>query len=218
MRKATDFSAVSMCNALFYPKADIVYQGDTAKLTLYVIDPIPKFAESGTPLSDIVFTYQDKTYTATLNESGKMKKDFAQAPGFIETAGAYDASPIEVVLPKQAIQDSVDGKLMCNAYIKAVMNTTQDFYVVLDDLKQTSGPSGTSGTKNDIAQTVDSDTAMQNSDAQADNPNATNASAKQDAVLECKLDTKLFPQVFGFVLFTVLVMGGTFAVIWLRRR
>lgn len=218
MRKATDFSAVSMCNALFYPKADIVYQGDTAKLTLYVIDPIPKFAESGTPLSDIVFTYQDKTYTATLNESGKMKKDFAQAPGFIETAGAYDASPIEVVLPKQAIQDSVDGKLMCNAYIKAVMNTTQDFYVVLDDLKQTSGPSGASGTKKDTEQTVDSDTAMQNSDAQADNPNATNASAKQDAVLECKLDTKLFPQVFGFVLFTVLVMGGTFAVIWLRRR
>lgn len=218
MRKATDFSAVSMCNALFYPKTDIIYQGDTAKLTLYVVDPIPKFAESGTPLSDIVFTYQDKTYTATLNASGKTKKDFAQAPGFIETAGAYDASPIEVVLPKQAIQDSVDGKLMCNAYIKAVMNTTQDFYVVLGDLKQTSGPSGASGTKKDAEQTVDSETAMQNSDAQADSPNATNASAKKDAILECKLDTKLFPQVFGFVLFTVLVMGGTFAVIWLRRR
>lgn len=218
MRKATDFSAVSMCNALFYPKAEIVYQGDTAKLTLYVVDPIPKFAESGTPLSDIAFTYQDKTYTATLNASGKTKKDFAQAPGFIENAGAYDASPIEVVLPKQAIQDSVDGKLMCSAYIKAVMNTTQDFYVVLDDLKQTSGPSGASGTKKDAAQTLDSEAAMQNSDAQAGNPNAVNASAKQDAILECKVDTKLFPQVFGFVLFTVLVMGGAFAVIWLRRR
>ncbi len=218
MRKATDFSAISMCNALFYPQAEIVYQGDTAKLTLYVVDPIPKFAESGTPLSDIALTYQDKNYTATLNASGKMKKDFAQAPGFIETAGAYDASPIEVVLPKQAIQDSVDGKLMCSAYIKAVMNTTQDFYVVLDDLKQTSGPSSTSGTKKDAAQTLDSEAAMQNSDAQADNPNAVNASAKQDAILECKVDTKLFPQVFGFVLFTVLVMGGAFAVIWLRRR
>lgn len=227
MRKATDFHAISMCNALFYPKAEIVYQGETAKLILYIIDPIPKFAESGTPLSDIAFTYQDKTYTATLNTGGKTTKDFAQAPGFIETAGAYDASPIEVVLPKSAIQDSIDGKLMCSAYIKAVMNTTQDFYVVLDDLKQTSGQAGASGktgksgktsTGKDAAQTIDSDTAMQDSNGQANQPKEVTASGKQDEILKCKVDTKLFPQVFGFVLFTIVVMGGAFAVIWLRRR
>lgn len=203
MRRADDFDSVSMCNPLFFQKADISYAGELAELTLYVIDPVPKFSEDGTPLSDIVFLYDGKSYTGTAHTDKQVTKHFPEAPGFIPDEGDYTATPVTVVLPKKAIEDSLDGKLMCSAYINAVMHVTQKFYVVLDDLTETDGPAADASAKPLL------------------NTGNTNASQPGDASGKMRgpirIDTRLFPQILGYLLFTAVILGGSFALIWYRR-
>lgn len=202
MRKGDDFKAVSMCDPLFYEKADIIYQGDTAELTVYVIDPVPKFADEGTPISDVAFQYEGKNYAAVIHSDKQVKKHFEPAAGFIPDAGEYTVTPVSVVLPKAAIAASLDAKLMCSAYINTVMHTTQKFYVVLDDLKE-----------------------MQKTDESSKEvPPVTTAATPQPTQPEAaplpdtiRITTKLFPQVLGFILFTALILGGSFTLMWYRR-
>ena len=149
MKKSTDFTANSMCNPLFYPKADLVVDGDNTKLTLYVIDPIPNYSAEGTPLKNVTFTYNGSTYAATVHSSDKVIKSFASASGFISTAGNYNSSPITVTLPTDAIKEAEDGKLTCSAYVNAVMKSTQNFYVVLTDFEK-----GETENANTLTQTV----------------------------------------------------------------
>lgn len=204
MRRADDFNKESMCDPLFFEKADIMYQGNTAELTLYVIDPVPKFADAGTPIKDVNFLYDEKAYTSTVLSDQKQEKRFDAASGFISQAGVYPATPIKVVLPKQAIEESIDGKLKCSAYINTVMNTTQEFYVVLSDLEEGQPPA------DELAASSQSDT------------NQTEKKQEQQAVASelksIRLHTKLFPQVLIYVLFTAVILGGAFAVQWFRRR
>ena len=67
MRNETDFNKASMCDPLFYQKADITVRGDTATVKLYVIDPVPAFPEEGTPVSNMSFRYQGQSYPASVN-------------------------------------------------------------------------------------------------------------------------------------------------------
>ncbi len=203
MRRADDFDTASMCNPLFFQKADISYAGDLAELTLYVIDPVPKFADEGTPLSDVVFLYDGKSYAGTAHPDKQVKKHFPEAPGFIPAEGEYTATPVTVVLPKKAIEDSLTGKLMCSAYINTVMHITQKFYVVLDDLTKVDGPAADSSAKPLVT------TGKPNTNQPGD------ASANTHGPI--RIDTKLFPQILGYLLFTAVVLGGSFAWIWYRR-
>ena len=141
MRHAQDFNKLSMCSKLFYPKADIVCTGDTATLTLYVIDPVPQFPEEGTPVKNVSLHYNGSNYSASVNSGSKVMKQFAAAAGFVGEAGTYSATPIKVQLPMQAIKDSVNKALTASCYVNAVMHTDVEFYVVLDGLTQVSGPS-----------------------------------------------------------------------------
>ena len=204
MRKESSFDDMSMCDPLFFASADILYQGDTAQLTLYVIDPVPKFADAGTPLSDVAFLYDGKSYAAQVDKA-KVMKHFDAAPGFIETAGDYPATPVRVVLPREAIQASKDGKLLCSAYINAVMQTTQKFYVVLEDLTETEEPVN-------IPADSSRPTAKPLPSAA---PSGQTEAAFAGSVL---LDTQLFPAVLGFVLLTCLTLGAVLLWLWLRRR
>ncbi len=206
MRRSDDFKTASMCNSLFHEKADIVYQGDTAELTLYVIDPVPKFADEGTPLSDVAFLYEGKKYAAALHPDKQVKKHFEEAPGFIPASGEYSVTPVSVVLPKEAIEASLDAKLMCSAYINTVMHTTQKFYVVLDDLKKTDKPNQAKDPQKD------SSPLPKPTDSKAPESEAVS----QPEVL--RITTKLFPRVLGYVLFTSLIVGVSFVLIWYRRK
>ncbi len=202
MRKGDDFKAVSMCDPLFYEKADIIYQGDTAELTVYVIDPVPKFADEGTPISDVAFQYEGKNYAAVLHSDKKVKKHFEPAAGFIPDAGEYTVTPVSVVLPKAAIAASLDAKLMCSGYINTVMHTTQKFYVVLDDLKEIQKTDETSKEVPPVTT------------ASAPQPSQPEAAPLPDTI---RITTKLFPQVLWYLLFTALVLGGSFTLMWYRR-
>ena len=159
MRNGTNFSSESMCDPLFYSYADIAVDGDTAKLKLYVIDPIPNYASEGTPLKDVVFIDNaGKQYSATLDTASDPYYHFDANSAFISSAGNYPTTIITVTVPTQAITNSSNQTLKCQAYVNAVMKSTQTFYVVLSDFASgsttsaqvsatpTPTPSATSGT------------------------------------------------------------------------
>ncbi|MDO4262544.1 MAG: NEAT domain-containing protein, partial [Eubacteriales bacterium] len=132
MRKITDFNSTSMCDTLFYEYADLEVNGDSTKLTLYVIDPIPKYASEGTPLSNINFKTSSGTTAASLSTS-QVSRYFAADGSFIESSGNYYSDPITVTLPTSALRNSTNRTVICSAYVNAVMKSTQEFYVVLTD-------------------------------------------------------------------------------------
>lgn len=134
MRKIVDITDLSMCDALFYAQADLILTGEDAAITLYVIDPIPNYPDEGTPLSDIIFKYEGVDYTASIVTTNQVAKYFPVASGFITEEGNYYTSKIQVTIPKQAIADSVNGALVCEGFVNAVMNTTQQFYTVFSNL------------------------------------------------------------------------------------
>ncbi len=239
MRKGTDFSSASMCNPLFYPKADIVCKDEKATLTLYVIDPVPNFASVGTPVSNVTFYYKGQSYGASLRNNSKVMKSFSLAPGFIPKAGEYAATPITVEIPMQAIKESLDKKLTCSAYVNAVVQSTQTFYVVLSNLVQVSKPeenkpeeNGNSNIAKPAAKPVTKPTMKPTTKpviSQQQQPGGTASNSEtfptgvgvpeqvQEQTHRYRIVTQLFPPLLGFVLFTALVMGGAFWALWLRR-
>lgn len=156
MRKSSDFDSVSMCNPLFYEKADLLVNGDTTKLTLYVINPIPNYASEGTPLNNITFSYNGTTYNADISATNSIIKSYPAASGFISSAGNYNSSPITVTLPTEAIKNTADAKLTCSAYVNAIMKSTQSFYVVLSDFEKGSTTSAAKASKANTSETVKS--------------------------------------------------------------
>ena len=203
MHRADDIERLSMCNSLFYPKADIVLQGELAQLTLYVIDPVPKFAEEGTPLSDVAFLYDGRGYAAEYHPGSGLKKPFPMVPGFIPEAGDFSVTPVSVVLPRQALEDSADGGLMASAYINTVMHTTQKFYVVLENMTETDGPSAGESAVPTAPGSSGAEGAAPETDGTGSGP--------------IRIDTKLFPQIPVLLGMTVLIAGGSFGLIWRRR-
>ncbi len=134
MKRADDINTVSMSSQLFYPKADITVIGDDAELRLYIINPIPNYLDEGTPLSDIVFTYNNNEYIANISQTPYHIGEFAVAEGFIDETGEYTASEIVVNLPTDAIENAANGELLCSAYINVVMESTQSFFVELTNI------------------------------------------------------------------------------------
>ncbi|MDO4502144.1 MAG: heme-binding Shp domain-containing protein, partial [Coriobacteriia bacterium] len=134
-RKADAFGTPSICDPLFAAKADVVVSGDLAKVTVYVVDPIPNYTDEGTPLSRVKFVYQGKAYSAAYQSSSKVKRQFGTSAMFISTAGTYPATPITVTLPKAALEASKSGGLKCQAHVNAVLDADQEFYLVLCNAK-----------------------------------------------------------------------------------
>ncbi|MDO4260865.1 MAG: hypothetical protein Q4C82_02210 [Eubacteriales bacterium] len=154
MRKASDLNSVSMCDTLFYDYADLEVNGSSTKMTLYVIDPIPKYASEGTPLSNISFRTSSGRVSASLSTS-KVSRYFPADSTFIGSAGNYNSDPITVTLPTSALRSSGKGTVICQAYVNAVMKSTQEFYVVLSDWEE--GETKSSGE----AQTIDTENEAQ---------------------------------------------------------
>lgn len=152
MRKNDDINTVSMCNALFYSQADLKVSGNNTKVTLYVIDPIPNYASEGTPLSNVKFIANGKTYSASVDSGNKVSRYFGANEQFISKAGNYYASPITVTIPTSAVENSKNGKVKFSAYVNAVMNSTQEFYVVFSDWEK--GETESSGEAEEIDETA----------------------------------------------------------------
>ena len=135
LRRFDDINTFSMSDPLFLDMANIVVEGDKATLYLYIIDPIPNYVKEGTPLKDIVFTYDNVEYPANYAKENGMYGTFDVAAGFINEKGEYPVSTITVTMPKKAFERTQEGTLSCSAFINVVMKSTQQFYVVLNDIK-----------------------------------------------------------------------------------
>ncbi len=147
IRKASDFSSPSISKPLFHPMMDISIKGDNALLTMYLIDPIPNYINEGTPLSNTKLTYQGKTYQVNLIKDSSAIRYFNTAPGFIDKAGNYTTSKLQVSVPKSAINDSLSPSVKVSTYVDAVMDMNQEFYLVINNLKK--GNTGASATEPD---------------------------------------------------------------------
>lgn len=136
MKTSSSFSTTSMCNALFHNYADIVVSSGSAKITFYVIDPVPNYSSDGTPISNLKLTYNGTTYSASIDSTNKVVKEFEYSAAFIPTAGGYKASVITVTLPSAAIEASQTEStgILCSAYV-TTMKTTQQFYAVFSDVQ-----------------------------------------------------------------------------------
>ena len=143
IRKYDDIDSLSMCAPMFYSKADLKVNGDSTKVTIYVINPIPNYAEYGTPLSNIRITANESNYSASLNTKSKVSRYFDYSDQFIPESGNYYASPITFTIPTSAVEDSADGTVKMTAYVNAVMKSTQEFYLVFSDWE--SGATKSSG-------------------------------------------------------------------------
>lgn len=218
MRRADDINTLSMCNALFYSQADIVLSGDDATVTIYVIDPIPMYADLGTPLLNVKYMYESKNYVASYISTNKEAKYFPTASGFISEAGNYYTSKIVVNIPKQAIADSVNGELMVEGYVNVVMESTQKFYAVFSNI--TKGSTETVTDTSDIIDVEDIDGNVQNvgqSNSAYGDDLATQGYVNTGGMYGSLLDVKTAGIIFGFVV-TALVSFFGYAYYLKRRR
>lgn len=151
VRKSTNINSASMCAPMFYERADLKVSGNNTKVTIYAIDPIPKYASEGTPLSNVKVTANGTVYSGSVNAGSKVSRYFAASEQFIPKAGNYYATPITFTIPTSAIEKSAEGKVKMSAYVNAVMKSTQDFYLVFSDWK--SGETESSGEATEIDET-----------------------------------------------------------------
>ncbi len=169
VRKSDDFSSASMCDPLFYNYADVSVTDGSAAVTLYVIDPIPKYpaAENSPPLKDIRLTYSGTSYTASMGTEHTARA-FEANSTFIGDAGSYNALPLTFTVPYAAITSSGSKTLLCSAYVNAVMKSTQQFYLVFSDgVKGETEPEGTPITITATESTAISDAVSTNSVTQS---------------------------------------------------
>lgn len=173
VRKYDDINSLSMCAPMFYSKADLKVNGDSTKVTIYVINPIPNYAEYGTPLSNIRITANESNYSGSINTKSKVSRYFDSSDQFISESGNYYASPITFTIPTSAVEDSAEGTVKMTAYVNAVMKSTQEFYLVFSDWE--SGATKSSGKATTIETTGSSETTA------ASGTSATTASAETSA-------------------------------------
>ena len=135
MCKDGSTSSESMCNSIFCHTADVTLTDDNAIITFYVAYPIPAYSDSGTDgtLLDVVATYNEVNYTAHLDVTTKATKTFDETGAlFGITAGdELTTEAIKLTLPREAISAEY---IALSAYVNAVMNTTQKFNLVVEDV------------------------------------------------------------------------------------
>ena len=134
---------LSMCDPIFAHEADIELTDDTAELTFYVAYPIPSFADQGTDgtLKDVVMTIDGTQYKAESDITTKAVKTFdTDASLFGIKAGDQLATQaLTLELPRSAV-DNLKTQVETSAYVNVFMNSTQNFFVQVTDLKAAALP------------------------------------------------------------------------------
>ncbi len=236
MRKETDFSSASMCDALFANQVDITVSGSSALLTMYVIDPIPNYAADGTPLTNISFTYNGKTYSGSVNNSNQELRYFDTASGFIDVAGYYYTSKITVTLPVAALENTGSKTLICNAFVNAVMKTDVSFYVVLSNFVsgETTETTGAASDAGEVFSVLDSlemeslDLSLEdelngesdtlNSNGESNNTGTSSMISNLNELADLVSDSKAIRVIFIITMSLVAGITGYSGYIYYRRR
>ena len=140
---ANGTGAASMCDPIFVHEAEVTLDADSAELTFYVAYPIPAFPSMGTDgtILDVKFTVNDTEYTAESDITTKPEKVFDTTSGLfgITEGESYPTQVLTVDLPRDAVDDLEAGTVAASAYVKSVMNSTQNFFVQVTDLQPVGG-------------------------------------------------------------------------------
>ena len=148
----TNPEKISMCDSIFAHEADVTLSDDTAELTFYVAYPVPNFASQGTDgtIKDVVMTFDGNTYTGESDITTKAVKTFDTAGAMfgINAGDELTTQAVTVDLPRSAVESFDDG-IATSAYVNIVMNTTQNFYAKVTDLKKVNNGSDTGNTTTD---------------------------------------------------------------------
>ncbi len=142
----TDTANYSMCNGIFAAESKAVVSGSTATLYLYVCNPTPGsfggMAEGN--LKDVVLTYNGTEYPGTTTTVGMAAdgsanpsaevKYFSQTPASaffgINAGDSWACDTIQI--PNVPVAALEDDSFHITAFVNLVMESTQDFFLVLD--------------------------------------------------------------------------------------
>ena len=147
MMKATDKTTASMCNSIFAPTADVTLTDDATVIKFYVAYPIPNYPNAGTDgtLKDVVATYDGEEYAAEIDITTKATKTFTADSSStifgISTGDELETEAMTLTLPEEAITTVLSDGISISAYVNAVMNSTQTFYLVGSNLTAVGGSS-----------------------------------------------------------------------------
>lgn len=143
--KSTDPTQKSMCDAIFAHEADVTLSDSTAELTFYVAYPVPSFSDQGTDgtVKDVTMTFGETTYTGESDITTKAVKTFDTAGALfgINAGDELATQAVTVDLPREAVESLEEG-IATSAYVNVVMNSTQNFYAKVTDLKKADSNSG----------------------------------------------------------------------------
>lgn len=134
----------SMCDTIFVHEAEVKLDSDSAELKLYVAYPIPAFPDQGADgtVKDVVLKVNEQEYKAVSDISTKPEKEFdTDGKLFGITAGqTYPTQVLTVDVPREALDTLAEGKLSASAYVNVVMNSTQNFFIQLTNLRAVGEP------------------------------------------------------------------------------
>lgn len=148
----------SMADALFAEKADYEVSGDTAKLKIYAVSPIPSFAEQQgdkPSITNATISYEGQEYIAesdnTTKPTFKAKKG---NPIFGLKAGAeVQAQILTFTLPAKALEEEY---ILCSAHVDPGMNSDVTFRIkFLDVQPKTATVNFAAGENGSLTATVD---------------------------------------------------------------
>ncbi len=191
MRKYTDFNANSMCDTLFYDYATMTISGTSATITVYVIDPIPNYQSYGTPISNVKVKYGATTVSAVLDSSAQKGLYFAADGSFIPTSGYYNADPVTFTVPYAYVAGSSGKTMLMQAYVNAVMASTESFYMVFDTDNMTKDATLTTSTETVDLTTIEEATADDEDDENSDSTSTTSSNGTlADGTYQVKVGAK----------------------------
>ncbi len=135
MMKDGETSKRSMADDMFAAKADVVPNGDSVTLKLYVAYPIPKFKDqglNGTILSPSI-DYKGKNYKGEIDITSKplMEVKRRNVTFGLNKGDQIPAEVISFTLPKEALKEKF---LKVHGYVNVVMNDNVTFDMYLSDV------------------------------------------------------------------------------------
>ena len=129
VKKDSTLTTDSEYKAVFSRKADIKISSGVASITLYVANPIPKFASVGVPFEKPKFVYEGKDYPIKISTDSSLKRKFEASKGYIESAGSYPCMKLEAFIPVSVLKDSTEGKLTLETVLKFADGKSETMYI-----------------------------------------------------------------------------------------
>ena len=146
----------SMANSLFAKYADINIEGDEAEVKIYVVYPIPNFADQGQDgtVKDFYLEYNGKKYEGSSDITSKPKKPAKSTIKMFGLTEGQEVSTqvITIRLPKEALKQNI---INAGTHVNVVMNSDVKMRIRKNSLEKVISVDETKNVaKNELANTI----------------------------------------------------------------